>query len=274
MWRGIAGGGNTLLNGSQGGWPAPPIARFRSCALASLLRLRAHPAFIAAICCARLFSSSHHPPHEDFSQLQPPLPALQLPARSPSLAQTSLHPLVVWYDLLFTNPITRNHGNQGPNRYGISILASTPQRWVIDQLVPAQSLVVLWGPAKEGKTTLALQAGCAVTQGTPFLGYDTQRGTVLLLQFDTPRPELTQILIRLSSHGLAMDGLYLPDPDQLDLYKPLNILDKHALFYLQSLIGLVKPSLVIVDCFRELGNFKENERGPTDHCCCPALPHQ
>mgnify|MGYP006921376573 CR=1 FL=1 len=137
-------------------------------------------------------------------------------------------------------------------------LPQPPQRWVIDQLVPAQSLVVLWGPPKEGKTTLALQAGLAVTQGTPFLGYETQKGPVLLLQFDTPRPELTQILIRLSSHGLAMDGLYLPDPDQLDLYKPLNILDKHALFYLQSLIGLVKPSLVIVDCFRELGNFKEN----------------
>jgi RecA-family ATPase len=86
-------------------------------------------------------------------------------------------------------------------------LPQPPQRWVIDQLVPAQSLVVLWGPAKEGKTTLALQAGLAVTQGTPFLGYDTQRGTVLLLQFDTPRPELTQILIRLSSHGQDIQRL-------------------------------------------------------------------
>ena len=28
---------------------------------------------------------------------------------------------------------------------------STPQRWVIDQLVPAQSLVVLWGPARKGR---------------------------------------------------------------------------------------------------------------------------
>jgi RecA-family ATPase len=137
-------------------------------------------------------------------------------------------------------------------------LPQPPQRWVIDQLIPAQSLVVLWGPAKEGKTTLALQAGLAVTQGTPFLGYNTQRGTVLLLQFDTPRPELTQILIRLSSHGLAMDGLYLPDPDQLEVYKPLNILDKDSFLYLHTLIKMVQPSLVIVDCFRELGNFKEN----------------
>jgi RecA-family ATPase len=137
-------------------------------------------------------------------------------------------------------------------------LPQPPQRWVVDQLIPAQSLVVLWGPAKEGKTTLALQAGLAVTQGTPFLGYNTQRGTVLLLQFDTPRPELTQILIRLSSHGLAMDGLYLPDPDQLEVYKPLNILDKDSFLYLHTLIKMVQPSLVIVDCFRELGNFKEN----------------
>ena len=168
-------------------------------------------------------------------------------------------------------------------------LPQPPQRWVIDHLVPAQSLVVLWGPAKEGKTTLALQAGCAVTQVTPFLGYDTQRGTVLLLQFDTPRPELTQILIRLSSHGLAMDGLYLPDPDQLEVHKPLNILDKDSFLYLHTLIKMVQPSLVIVDCFRELGNFKENvseeqrpitnalrsltSNHPTNPCACLLIHH-
>lgn len=168
-------------------------------------------------------------------------------------------------------------------------LPQPPQRWVIDHLVPAQSLVVLWGPAKEGKTTLALQAGLAVTQGTPFLGYDTQRGTVLLLQFDTPRPELTQILIRLSSHGLAMDGLYLPDPDQLEVHKPLNILDKDSFLYLHTLIKMVQPSLVIVDCFRELGNFKENvseeqrpitnalrsltSNHPTNPCACLLIHH-
>jgi len=168
-------------------------------------------------------------------------------------------------------------------------LPQPPQRWVIDQLVPAQALVVLWGPAKEGKTTLALQAGCAVTQGTPFLGYDTQRGPVLLVQVDTPRPELTQILIRLSQHGLAMEGLFLPDPEQLEVHKPMNILDKDTFFYLQTLVKLVQPSLVIVDCFRELGSFKENvseeqrpitnalraltSNHPTNPCACLLIHH-
>ena len=168
-------------------------------------------------------------------------------------------------------------------------LPQPPQRWVIDQLVPAQALVVLWGPAKEGKTTLALQAGCAVTQGTPFLGYDTQRGPVLLVQVDTPRHELTQILIRLSQHGLAMEGLFLPDPEQLEVHKPMNILDKDTFFYLQTLVKLVQPSLVIVDCFRELGSFKENvseeqrpitnalramtSNHPTNPCACLLIHH-
>ena len=168
-------------------------------------------------------------------------------------------------------------------------LPQPPQRWVIDQLVPAQALVVLWGPAKEGKTTLALQAGCAVTQGTPFLGYDTQRGPVLLVQVDTPRPELTQILIRLSQHGLAMEGLFLPDPEQLEVHKPMNVLDKDTFFYLQTLVKLVQPSLVIVDCFRELGSFKENvseeqrpitnalramtSNHPTNPCACLLIHH-
>ena len=168
-------------------------------------------------------------------------------------------------------------------------LPQPPQRWVVDQLIPAQSLVVLWGPAKEGKTTLALQAGCSVTQGLPFLGYDTQRGPVLLLQVDTPRPELTQILIRLSSQGLSMDGLFLPDPAQLEAHKPMNLLDKDTLFYLQTLVKMVQPSLVIVDCFRELGNFKENvseeqrpivntlkavtTNHPTHPCACLLIHH-
>ena len=168
-------------------------------------------------------------------------------------------------------------------------LPQPPQRWVVDQLIPAQSLVVLWGPAKEGKTTLALQAGCSVTQGLPFLGYDTQRGPVLLLQVDTPRPELTQILIRLSSQGLSMDGLFLPDPAQLEAHKPMNLLDKDTFFYLQTLVKMVQPSLVIVDCFRELGNFKENvseeqrpivnalksftTNHPTNPCACLLIHH-
>ena len=55
-----------------------------------------------------------------------------------------------------------------------------------------------------------------------------------------------------------MDGLFLPDPAQLEAHKPMNMLDKDTLFYLQTLVKMVQPSLVIVDCFRELGNFKEN----------------
>ena len=168
-------------------------------------------------------------------------------------------------------------------------LPQPPQRWVIDQLVPAQALVVLWGPAKEGKTTLALQAGCSVTSGTPFLGHETQQGPVLLLQIDTPRSELTQILIRLGAHNIPIAGLMLPDPDQLEAHKPMNLLDRDTLFYLQSLVTLVKPSLVIVDCFRELGSFKENvseeqrpivnalkamtTNHPTHPCACLLIHH-
>ena len=168
-------------------------------------------------------------------------------------------------------------------------LPQPPQRWVIDGLVPAQSMIVLWGPAKEGKTTLALQAGASVSVGVPFLGRDTQQGPVLLLQLDTPRLELTQMLVRLGEQGVPVGGLFHPHPEQMEAHRPVNILDPDTLFYLQSLVKLVKPSLVIIDCFRECGSFKENVSEeqrpivnalknmttfhPTDPCACLLIHH-
>lgn len=168
-------------------------------------------------------------------------------------------------------------------------LPQPPQRWVIDGLVPAQSMIVLWGPAKEGKTTLAIQAGACVTSGVSFLGRDTQPGPVLLLQLDTPRVELTQMLKRLQGQGVPVDHLFHPHPEQIEAHRPVNILDPDTLFYLQSLVKLVKPSLVIIDCFRECGSFKENVSEeqriivntlknittfhPTDPCACLLIHH-
>lgn len=53
--------------------------------------------------------------------------------------------------------------------------------WLIDGLIQAQSLVVLYGPPGRGKTFLAINAALCVATGTPCLGKSVKQGTVFFV---------------------------------------------------------------------------------------------
>lgn len=169
-------------------------------------------------------------------------------------------------------------------------LPSPPQRWVVQGLLPAQSFVALWGPPKEGKTLLSVGLGLAVANNTPWLGHEVTGGPVLLVELDTADLLFRQMLRDTKTAGLDTSGqFYVPDPAGLSTHYPLKVTDPDAYFYLHKLVELVKPSLVIVDCFRELGDFDENESGqqkpvisalkslttfhPSNPCACLLLHH-
>lgn len=59
--------------------------------------------------------------------------------------------------------------------------------FVVDELVPAQALTILYGPPSVGKSTMLWTMADAVCQGIPFLGnFPTSKGTSLLVNADMP----------------------------------------------------------------------------------------
>lgn len=59
--------------------------------------------------------------------------------------------------------------------------ATEPRRWIVDTLIPENSLAQLTAFMKVGKSTFIYQLALAIARGIPFLDYPTQRGRVLIL---------------------------------------------------------------------------------------------
>jgi len=134
--------------------------------------------------------------------------------------------------------------------------------WVIDGLIPSPSVVVLWGPPKEGKTLLALQTAVAVAQGGSFVGNPATRGNVLLLELDTSEAVLRKMLRTIRASGTSLDGgVFLPHPDALASAYPLRLDKPESRAFVQRAVLASRPSLVVVDCLRELGEHDEDKSG-------------
>ena len=56
-----------------------------------------------------------------------------------------------------------------------------PQEWLVDDLVPAVSLVCAYGAPKAGKTFLLLSMGLHITTGLPWMGKKTRQGAIVYI---------------------------------------------------------------------------------------------
>jgi hypothetical protein len=118
------------------------------------------------------------------------------------------------------------------------------QRWVIDELCPAQSLNILVGNSNIGKSPLVYQAGICVASGVPFLGREVSRGRVLYFDFENGRAQQEQLVRDISEH------LELEKPPANFLYWNLNTAsDRWGRKGHQPLdmVGAFRPDLVVLD---------------------------
>ena len=144
-------------------------------------------------------------------------------------------------------------------------IATPPLRYVVDGLFPSGSLTLFTGREKEGKSLAVLDLAAAVAAGEDWAGRATTAGPVVYCpaedNFRTVRNRLARRIGDLEADGrplllLPLTGVALrpgEPPAWLDLNESDSIMD------LFRMVRRVKPSLVILDCLRELHSARENE---------------
>jgi hypothetical protein len=110
--------------------------------------------------------------------------------------------------------------------------------YLIEGLLPKQSLSLVIGDSGLGKSPLLYQAATAVAAGIPFLGRNTRRGRVLYLDCENGLAEVESIVWQVAG------CLGITPPDDLLLW---NLNDSDERPPLDRLIEEAKPTWIIVD---------------------------
>ena len=89
--------------------------------------------------------------------------------------------------------------------------------WVIDKLIPKQSIVLLHGKGGIGKTWLSLVIADAVSKGNPFMGLNSQQISVVFVDFENSLPVLVERVKKIkASEVLFWHGTNEIRPPKLD----------------------------------------------------------
>jgi AAA domain len=117
--------------------------------------------------------------------------------------------------------------------------------YLIKGLVPAHSIGILVGDSGLGKSPLMYQAGLCVATGIPFLGRETRKGRVLMLDFENGLGDMIELVDRLSRY-LGLSG---PPEDLFHLWSlnDCQLRYGHAGNTLLDMLRDVKPRLAIID---------------------------
>ena len=141
-------------------------------------------------------------------------------------------------------------------------LPKSPQKWVIDKLIPVGGLVNVFGKPKTGKSFLALGMAQAIVNGElDWEGYPIHtHGSVAYLQIDTPREEWSDRIGRLTFTPAEDRELWIADMWQVPQF-PFDILDPQqtGVRWLRDQLAAIAPVLTIIDTLREAHGADEND---------------
>lgn len=104
-------------------------------------------------------------------------------------------------------------------------------RWLIHGLVPEQSLAIIYGPPKNGKTFIALSMALHIAAGIPWFGRGVQQGGVVYIAGEGAGGLKLRVRAARAHYGI---------PAHIPLWvlpRAVNFSDKHAVEDLEQLIG-------------------------------------
>jgi hypothetical protein len=137
--------------------------------------------------------------------------------------------------------------------WGNEVERLPPPEWLIDDIMPRGSFVVLYGVTGTGKTFLALDMAAAIAAGQTWQGHNTFQGPVVYVAAEG----VGDLGIR---HEALRVGRGLDDlPDLGYITEPVNFHSDVDAGHLIDLIGDRKPGLVVVDTLaRSMDGADEN----------------
>lgn len=139
-------------------------------------------------------------------------------------------------------------------------LPEEDEAYLIDGFLPRNGRIMLMGPAKEGKSFLAIQIGLAIAKGEPFMGRHSSRGRVLYLQYDTPHKLWLKRMRKLHKAGVTFhDEFLVLDPSDFEYRRKIDVFgNPEDVDYLKNVVDQLQPDVVIIDTLRKLYNGDEN----------------
>jgi len=149
-------------------------------------------------------------------------------------------------------------------------LESGEERWLVDRLIPSESINMLVGSPGTGKSLLVIDLCCCLATGTPFLGREVRQGKVMYLAAEDGWKRVSKRL-RLWADGRqvaaeALNDFYvLPSPLQIAAGETQAdqgeaVID--AWLQLQADIEAIDPVLVVLDPLVDIhAGLDENKAG-------------
>ncbi len=130
----------------------------------------------------------------------------------------------------------------------VGALLSAPavkRDWLVEDVFVAGSISVLAARPKAGKSTFSRDLAVCVARGKPFLGKNTKRGPVILLDLEGKREELTE----------SLRGLSCEVDDEIHIL--CGIAPQDAIGLLRRDAMRLKPSLIVVDTLQRLARVRD-----------------
>ena len=138
------------------------------------------------------------------------------------------------------------------------LTADPPEaRWLVDDLMPAGYVLMLYSPEGVGKTVLAYNLAISVATNTPFLGRPTGSGTVLYLDEENPDLYLHDLLSKMC----RARGLKPTDLKNRLLFGRFALIGKRAEDWsalVERTVEILRPALIVLDTFSSILPFIEN----------------
>lgn len=150
-----------------------------------------------------------------------------------------------------------------------------PRGWLVQDLVPSQTVTLLGGDGGTGKSLLALQLAFAVATGGAWIGRSVARGSALFISAEDDKDEVHRRLFDVArASGIALDNLTgltlrsLAGEDALlaTLDRSGGVLRPSPLFSeIDKRIAEDCPALVVLDTLADLFPGNENDRAQARH---------